>query len=665
MSVRVQKKPHIIEPVSGLHRVKYKRTAPRSRHPTKMSDSDVDSPPPPPPRRSVRLRKHARDRGGRDKLPRTAINTRDRASDDSDVESPPPLRRSKRRRTGAYNESIPTGIVCDTACGNIDIDIEHFYYLDPDWYPASVTQEIKYCDLIEDEYEDEDEDEDKDRLGGFIVYSDDSNDAYDDAYDDDSETTNSSSTICYEYFDVEHVNVPTSRRPDYLERRGPVCYGDCIRQPQRWPEGRNAKKINYLSSLPVELQLHILGFLDAADLAAVRGCSVGLKSYASDDILWKRFYLRDRATSPPFIDVESHASRISWRDTYIRRLRRMGPLCGISNQKVGSRLKVGTFVARSNKIVVSASTRRSEGPKYGVYSSTSGEFICPIRYDGIARFIAADGSYCVSADDRGRVHMWSSCDGNFVRDLHLGDAGPIVSADIHGNTLVVGSSRGAVATWSISDGTLLGFSSVIVSDGTSLILSSVTDERDADYDNTVYCVEISSDGTHVATGTRDGCVRIWRLSDMDLRMELELFQSGGVRAISLSPAIDVIAVVGGEDTALIYDCIGMKVIRRDRRRNVDSVFTDGDVYVAASNYHIRVMAVRDNPGIGKVLRYIRTQTKIDKFHVVAESGHIVVRELVTKELTVFRYRPRLCRRCGLRRPLEHPATSAGLAGESR
>ena len=197
--------------------------------------------------------------------------------------------------------------------------------------------------------------------------------------------------------------------------------------------------------------------------------------------------------------------------------------------------------------------------------------------------LSPDGAYLATGSNDRTAVLWDARTGEVVRTLsgHTGGVNALAFRP-DGKQLATGADDRDVMVWDVATGRrevrLIGHRAAIRTlaydaSGRRLVSTSFDDQRaivwapkpavDATrvegHDAAVYSVDVSPDGTRVATGGDDGLARVWDLATGASLLERRY--AGGVRRVRFSPDGSRLAVVGLDQVVHVHDARTGAVLR--------------------------------------------------------------------------------------------------------
>ncbi len=216
------------------------------------------------------------------------------------------------------------------------------------------------------------------------------------------------------------------------------------------------------------------------------------------------------------------------------------------------------------------------------------------------------------------VEIWRVADGALLQTLK-GHTDVVWDVAFYpdGTALVSASSDGTAKLWRVSDGTLIrtmqgcgGYSMTLSPDGQRLAWGSVgkagwcwmADGRpvySVAHDDYIWGVAFSPDGGTLATASRDGTIKLWRVADGALLQTLTGHAGENLIRVAFSPNGDVLASVGAEDRSLRLWRVpdGKPLFSADARAtngalNDVAFSADGRLLAVASSQGVQLWGVR-------------------------------------------------------------------------
>ncbi|XP_022693761.1 F-box/WD repeat-containing protein 7-like isoform X2 [Varroa jacobsoni] len=297
---------------------------------------------------------------------------------------------------------------------------------------------------------------------------------------------------------------------------------------------------DFISLLPRELALHVLGFLEPRDLLRAAQTCHAWRVLAEDNILWRAKCREQGIESlPQGIPTVSntwkrafmrlHAIELNWRS---RRLRSPKSLKGHDDHVV-------TCLQFAGNRIVSG----SDDNTLKVWDATTGQCLrVLIGHTGGVWSSQMSASTVISGSTDRTLRVWNSETGECTHVLY-GHTSTVRCMHLHGDRVVSGSRDATLRLWDITTGACLGVfvghvaavrcvqfnGRLIVSGAYDYMVKVWQPGREEclhtlqGHTNRVYSLQF--DGTHVVSGSLDTSIRVWDVETGECKHSLTGHQS--------------------------------------------------------------------------------------------------------------------------------------------
>lgn len=252
---------------------------------------------------------------------------------------------------------------------------------------------------------------------------------------------------------------------------------------------------------------------------------------------------------------------------------------------------------------------------------------------------SADGKYAVSGSEDGTIRLWELSTGNVIASMYQGGVVFSVAFSPDGQQVISGSTEKTVYLWNPFSGSaavnlpvgLYGEALALSSNGryiaaagsqVIIVWDTMTQQEVVriPYNDFIYSVNLSADGSHMITGSLDHTIRVWDVSTG--REVSRIVQNSPATSVAISADGRYLAA-GGDFTAGIWDALtGQKIAQIITEDGIEALdfSLDSQYMITGGGHTARIWDVQTGQEVARVLQESVVSVAFSSDGIYALSG---------------------------------------------